>query len=172
MSQPRVFGQPRGRLLGEEGADRFRGQLERRIVQIHDHVAQQRRDPVTTPAHAVQRDRDQRPQLSLGHGPQAEQRHLRHLAASQLLLDREIADLRPVAVYDDDPPAGVEQCADGHRHRRGVGALLLVGALLALGEEGVAANGDHRGPGHDPSLPWTIGDANTCAHRPGVQYAG
>ena len=101
----------------------------------------------------VQRDRDQRPELALGHRAEAEQRHLRHLVAAHLLLDRQIADLRPVAVDDDHPPAGVEQRAMDRAIVTAFAALLVVGAELPCGEEGVAAEGDHRGPGHGPSLP-------------------
>jgi hypothetical protein len=44
----------------------------------------------------VQRDRDQRPELALRHGPEGEQRHLGDGVATPVLLDRQVADLRAV----------------------------------------------------------------------------
>ena len=119
-------------------------------------MTQQGGDAIASTASPIQRDRNERTELSLGHCAQTEQRHLRHLRTAQLLLNRKVTDLRPVAMYDDHAPAGVEQRADWSGHRRGVLTLLVIGPALTLGNECVSPEGDYRGPGHDPSLRWTI----------------
>ena len=113
-------------------------------------------DVIATAAGTVEGDGDQRAKLALGHGAETEQRHLWHLIAAHLLLDREVPDLGPVAVDDHDPPTIVEQLRDRLRHRDRVRPLLVIGAQLSLCCEGVAAEGDHCGPGHEPSLPVEI----------------
>ena len=71
---------------------------------------------------------------------------------------------------NDHAPAGVEQRADWSGHRRGVLTLLVIGPALTLGNECVSPEGDYRGPGHDPSLRWTISRFNRRSRAKCLAY--
>src|SRR3972149_1718849 len=79
--------------------------------------------------------------LRIGHAHlQGERRH-RGGVPDQLRPQEDEADLRPVAVRQHDAPAFLDERGDVARRLAGVLVLLLDRALLAVEDEGVAADG-------------------------------
>src|SRR5690606_11890279 len=96
------------------------------------------------------------PELALGHRNHRVQRLRRHDVRRILLLDGKMPCLRPVAVGDDGAVPRGDKVRDHRGHLAGMEALLLVASGLAVGTDGVAAEGQHRGrPGFGAHHPAT-----------------
>ena len=106
--QPRCASQL-GRSFGaEERSDRLGRAIERRVVRVypdvgHDHY----RD--TSPADPVDLTGQHATKLTLSHGAELVQRLRRNDGAGLFLLDRQVADLRTVAVHDCDSPPCISE---------------------------------------------------------------
>src|SRR5215475_7064554 len=100
--------------------------------------------------------RDDAAELALGHCHQREQWLRRNESCALLLLDREVADLRAVAVHERDAPPLVEKFDDAVGHGACVGRLFLVSAGLVLNGERVPTQCDHGYLGH--SAPTRVHD--------------
>jgi hypothetical protein len=115
----------------------------------------------------AQRQAEQAAQQALRHRDQRGQGKAGDHRFGRVLLDRQVADLRPVAVGDDDAPPGLAEPVDRLRHRGGVGRQFLVRATLTLTGERVSAERDDRCPLHRPFLPATVRDQRSATPRTG-----
>ena len=70
------------------------------------------------------------------------QGHRRHDRGGELVLDEQVADLRAVAVGEDDLVAGRDEVGDRLHGRRDRGALGVRGGAAVGGGHGVAAQGE------------------------------
>jgi len=137
-------GQRAGVRLGQERPDRLARRAEGRVVGVDDDVRDERDGGPRAEA-AVQGAHEQAAELALGHRAQRVQGLGRGLLPPGVLLQREGAHLRAVAVDDGEPPAGGAQRGQARRHRvRGLLELLAAAVLAGAGQR-VAADGDHGG---------------------------
>ena len=134
----------RGRVV-EERADGLGRVGERRVGRVDDGLRHDRHDPpVDAPAAQLVADRleEHVADRALGVADGVVHRDRRHLGLRQLRAAQDEADLRPVAVGDDEPPAllhELDERAGDRAHR-----LVLVGdrLVLGVGDQRVAAQRD------------------------------
>ena len=137
-------------MLLVEGPDRFRRVLERRVVGVDARQRQHRRDRALHAAleeHVADRDLQEVADLPLALGSADIERHGVHPPGRGLLLEEDTADLRAVAVRDDDLPARGRDVGDPLRSGPRGAVHLLERVLLPLAEE---LRGLPPRPGHRP----------------------
>ncbi len=139
-------GSAAARSSGVGGADRLARPGEGRVGGIDHHVAEQAHQALVGDVEpgqlGVEGRLEQVADLSLGHRHQDLQRQLRHLGTG-LLLQQQVADLRAVAVGDQQPVVAAE---GGQLPRREpqVGELLGGASFLSLADQGVSPQGDQQ----------------------------
>src|SRR3954463_15766982 len=136
--------------LGEVRADVLRRVAERRVLWPYAGEREDRRDrPFRPPLEEDVADGDlqQVADLALALGAADVQRHRMHLLGRGLLLQQDPADLRPIAVRHDAPPAVGRDVGDPLRGCPRGGVHLVIRVGRAAPEQRAAAGGDHD-PGH------------------------
>ncbi len=131
-------------LLVVERPDGLGRVLEGGIVLGHADAGEE--DGDGTVGDLRQLGRDERADLGLGLRDRDVERQLRRLLRGELLAQQLVSDLRPVSVRDHDGP-GPQDRLEGRERVGEVGALLGRGAALALAQERVPAERDHRQTG-------------------------
>ena len=124
-----------GLVLGQVAADRLGRLAEARVVAVDEGAGDHgRRTPVDAAVgqRLVQRVEDQEADRALGLRTAPVQRHRRHDVRGELVLHQQVADLRAVAVGEDDVGAGRDEV--GHPlHRDADGPVLVLGVALPSG---------------------------------------
>ncbi len=154
-----LFAAPLGLFLRQERSDRLVESFERGVLSVDDDLRHDGDDVLrnVTSTELVQQALLQDvAQAALGHRDQHVQRHRGDIVPRLLVLQQQVADLRSVAVRDDEVVASLDQAQQQPGDVIGVALVVLDRARLALLHERVAAHGDERdrfGLGH-PLVSW------------------
>jgi hypothetical protein len=140
---PPLASQPAGPLRAEERPDRLGRVIERRIGRV-DHDMGDECHGRARAAEPIDLADEHATELTLGHRAELVQRLRGHQRARLVLLDRQVSDLRAVAVHDRDPPSLLDQPGQARRHLRSVADDLLGGAGLVRCSKGVSPDRDDR----------------------------